>query len=427
MTIDLHPSPSTFPVVEMIDTGIWADISTTGLAVLAVLWNFYRQYPDSCHPSRATIARLAGVSPPSVTSAIKTLEGIGIVEVIPSPGPRANTYRVHWKGLRLQSPRSKTNSTESPYPRPAQKRDLTLAQDGHGRNLPVYSRKSIQTYKMADGCILRSAREMAVHDLLVGWKIPHWSDVTYHHLGIRLIHPKTKKLDLLSTVDFLLGPRLLLEVVGLPSTQSAAKKYHQKLARKLTAAKKAGWEIITLEAGDLPDVRIMQPILDSWSTSTIEDAEHLLQRLEVAGKWSLNRFPCVLLQAHIACAKKRKSGKKEPMEPRGLFEKQPQSHGPPAMVRVAPRIVLDRSLGRSQNPLSFDFVERPTPRQVIGDEPPEMTAEEGERLTSLRDQIEELQERLWDLDEDSDEYHTIQTQLVDAEAEASEIEGRYRW
>lgn len=90
--VSLSPAPHSFPVQELIETGIWAAIGHTGRAILPVLWDYYRRFPLACHPSRETLTRLTGISHTSVSKAVQTLEEIGLVKVI-RDGVRANTYR----------------------------------------------------------------------------------------------------------------------------------------------------------------------------------------------------------------------------------------------------------------------------------------------------------------------------------------------
>ncbi len=101
--IHIPNSPEFFPAHALVTTGLWAALTPPAKAVLLVLWDFHRQYPDACHPNRKTLARLAGISPPSVSNALTVLEDIGIVETIQTPGPRANTYKLKWTDLRAPS------------------------------------------------------------------------------------------------------------------------------------------------------------------------------------------------------------------------------------------------------------------------------------------------------------------------------------
>ena len=46
----------------------------------------------------------AGVSAPTVTRSIQELEEVGLLKVISSPGPRANTYQLNWDDLTESAP-----------------------------------------------------------------------------------------------------------------------------------------------------------------------------------------------------------------------------------------------------------------------------------------------------------------------------------
>jgi hypothetical protein len=84
--ITLHPAPGVFPVTELLETGLWAAIGPLGRQVLPILWDFHRKYPDACHPSRATLSSMAGLSPPSVTKAITNPTQGSLTLNEPDPG-----------------------------------------------------------------------------------------------------------------------------------------------------------------------------------------------------------------------------------------------------------------------------------------------------------------------------------------------------
>jgi hypothetical protein len=60
--LDIHAARDVFPLSQMVETGLWRALSANAKAVLGPLWNFHRQYPDACRPSRQTLAAAAGVS-----------------------------------------------------------------------------------------------------------------------------------------------------------------------------------------------------------------------------------------------------------------------------------------------------------------------------------------------------------------------------
>ena len=48
---------------------------------------------------------------------------------------------------------------------------------------------------MSDGCVLNSGQETIIHNRLFTWKVPHWSNVPLHELGVRLLTPKRGDID----------------------------------------------------------------------------------------------------------------------------------------------------------------------------------------------------------------------------------------
>jgi hypothetical protein len=86
--LDIHAAHGVFPLTQMVETGLWKALSANAKAVLGPLWNYHRQYPGACRPSRQTLAAEARVCGPSVTKALKELVAVGIVAVIFDPGPR---------------------------------------------------------------------------------------------------------------------------------------------------------------------------------------------------------------------------------------------------------------------------------------------------------------------------------------------------
>lgn len=202
--IDIPNSPEYFPVATLIAAGLWADLTPPAKALLPVLWDFHRQYPDACHPNRKTLARLAGISPPSVSNALTVLEDIGIVETIQTPGPRPNTYKLKWTDLR--APKKAAAGRGSPYRRPSADRELHMGTDAEGHPVAKYERKGGGLHRMSDGCFVRGAVEAVLHEFLVAWDIPHWSEVGYCDLGIKLRHAKSGDLNRQATVDFVVAP-----------------------------------------------------------------------------------------------------------------------------------------------------------------------------------------------------------------------------
>lgn len=350
--IDIHASPEVFPLAAMLATGLWAGLSPSARAVLGVIWDFHRKYPDACHPSRETLADLAGVSPPTVSRALDELEEVGIVYSIPAPGPRPNTYRIKWTGLTPPQSRKKAKKAKrtSPFQRPTTEREVYLTQNKEGQDEKKYSytRTGSQLHEMADGCFVRSAREVVIHEFLTAWRVPHWSEVRYIDLGIRVAKLKSKKpdeLDTSSTVDFVVGPKTLVEQLALPPTQTGARYYLQKAASKLVAARKNGWEVIVVKANTKPGDWMLQPILDAWAKATIEEAEALKRRMSGAGKWRVGHQPSLWAEVLIADAKERLARAKPPARPQGFYVRGASEHGVPEDVRVKPQLVLGQHYG----------------------------------------------------------------------------------
>lgn len=336
-------------MAAMIEGGLWAALSPTARAVLGVIWDFYRKYPDACRPSRATLAGAAGVSGPTVSRALTELENFGLVEVTPAPGPKTHTYKVRWKGIRLPT-KKKGQSKKSPFKSGGAQWEATLIHDEEQQNRVAYSRNGSHFHHLPDGCIVRSAVEIVIHSFLTSWKVPHWTDVRYVDLGIRIAGPK-KQVDTTSTVDFVVGPKLLIERLGLPTTQKAARKYIEKAKRKMLAAKNAGWKVILVKPEQRPGDWLLKPILDGWANATLADAEELLSIMKQAGKWKENHVPSQLLKHHIQDAKARVQSQTKPKFPQGLYVETSDQYGVPAQQRVQPQIVLMESAGRN---IKFD-------------------------------------------------------------------------
>ncbi|MCA9527523.1 MAG: helix-turn-helix domain-containing protein, partial [Myxococcales bacterium] len=336
--IDIANSPEYFPITALIAAGLWPDLTPPAKALLPVLWDFHREYPDACHPNRKTLARLSGISPPSVSNALTVLEDIGIVQTIQTPGPRPNTYKLKWTNLR--APKKAAADTGSPYRRPSADWELHMGTDAEGHAVAKYERKGGGLHRMSDGCFIRGQVEMVIHDLLVAWGVPHWSEVGYCDLGIKLRHAKSGDLNRQATVDFVVAPGLLVERLGLPATQGSAKKYRAKSAAKMKAARKAGWTVLTIEPDQRPGDWLLEPIRKAWADATIDEATRLRRLLQGAGKHEESHGPSRKLDAHIEDAKARLAGKKEPRKSRGLTMQKRGEHGFPVTYRCDPIIVL---------------------------------------------------------------------------------------
>jgi len=349
--LDIHAAHGVFPLTQMVEAGLWSALSANAKAVLGPLWNFHRQYPDACRPSRQTLAAAAGVSPPSVTKALKELETIGIVTVILEPGPRTNTYRLQWANLKVPNKNtSKDAPSRSPFVMPTNTMtpEVEYNEDGTGKLL--WSKTPVKGYKMADGCFVRSAKEQHAHDYLVAWNVPHWTDIRYCDLGIKLRKPNGE-VDRKSTVDFVVGPRLLIEQQGLPKHQKAAERYRAKLRLKVDAAQAAGWEMILIPPDRRPDDWLFERISESWAKSTIGDAENLMPKLKRADVWDLKQKNCLRLLAHIKDAEARLTGDKDPRKPTGLYEEKNDEHGNTVTVRRSkPILCLMESAAKQPDP-----------------------------------------------------------------------------
>ena len=349
MTITIHPSPASFPLCELLETGLWAGLSPAARAVLGVLWDYYRLYPDACHPSRRTLAEKAGVSPPTVTRTIKELESVGLVEVTPSSGPGVNTYRLNWSELEVPTKEAKEAKEPEPtsgfsFGTPDPDTYLDVDEDGNDR--VVYRRKH-HLHKLPDGCVVNSADEVRIHSYLIAWKIPHWCNVPYHSIGVRGLHPQ-------STVDFVVGPGLVIEHFGLPRTQSQATRYNAMRRKKEEAIRGAGLTLITLEKGEDLTSAHVDIIIDKWANSTFDDLKVLVEQLFEARKWKSTNWTGLIWDELVADAGKRKSGEIPPAEPRGLGEYSVGPDGREAYVETEPRLVLAAHLGRSLGPKEIE-------------------------------------------------------------------------
>jgi hypothetical protein len=363
--VDIPSTPNYFPLTPMIETGLWAALTPAAGAVLGVIWDFHRRYPDACHPSRERIARDAGVSPPTVTRAVRELEDRGLLEVIAAHGLGANTYVVRWAGINLPRTPTRRSPRETPFRHQADEDEVFLSDDPDSRRKVVVSRsRERRRHVMADGCVLFSGREATLHEWLQHWRIPHFSSVPYHLLGVRGLHPS-------STVDFLVAPTVIVEVWGLPSSQKSARSYNEKRKKKEAEVKKAGWTLLGIEPGKGPTEALYQPICDSWANSTIEQALDLLNRLRRSDSFTAPAFCVDLWEEHIGHAMQRRAGTKQPATPRGFYEVEwvSDGHGGRYDKRTPtrPQVYLEVSAGRvavNRTPLDEETAQT-EPRQPM--------------------------------------------------------------
>jgi|GEM_PF-3803416 len=334
-TIDLHPAHGVFPLTGLLESGLWAGMSANAKATFGVLWDYHRKYPDACRPSRGRLAAEAGISQPSVTKALKELQAIGLVTVLHDPGPRTNTYKLNWLALRVPEQKPSKNS-KSPFKLPSNpKLPHEVSYDEEGNGTLVWSKGTTKGYKLPDGCWVRSAKEMHIHGFLCQWLVPHWCDVSYFDLGI-VLRQKNGESDTKSTVDFVVGPKLLIEQAGQRFTQKEATRYWKKLNAKVKAAEDAGWTMLVITPDKTPGEWLYDAIATSWAQATIEDAENLKRRLEKAGWLNSSKKKNLRLLAHINNAKARLSGEKEPRTQTGLYEQAVGDNGMPVTVKMNP-------------------------------------------------------------------------------------------
>jgi hypothetical protein len=422
--IDIPNSPEFFPAAALVETGVWADLTPPAKALLLVLWDFHRKHPDACHPNRKTLARLSGISPPSVSNALTSLEKIGIVQTIPTPGPRPNTYRLKWTSLR--TPKGARPETASPFQRPRADWQLHMASEADGMTVAKYERKGGGLHPMADGCFVRGQVEMAIHDRLVAWGVPHWSEVGYCDLNINLRYPKSGALNQQATVDFVVAPGLLIERLGLAATQGAAKKYRAKAEAKIAAARQAGWTVLVIEPDQRPGDWLLEPIRKAWAKATIEDATRLRRLLKAARKHEAAHGPSRKLDACIKDAKARLTGEKESSRSRGLTTQMDDEYGFPITYRCEPKIVLMEQARPAPEPddeLGGWFDEVPVAHEAR--RPSSMLGPDDDTLGKLRDladEVADLEEQMRFLDEADDTYKALQMRMWDLEAERGSLE-----
>jgi len=403
--IDLNPACGVFPLTQLLKSGLWTAMSVNTKAVFPVLWDYHRRFPDACRPSRLRLATEAGISEPSVTKALKELESIGIVTVIPTPGPRTNTYRLKWQNLQVPEAKPSKQAEKSPYKLPSNPKlpeAVKYNEDGTGKL--VWRRGNAQGYKLADGCWVRSAKEVLIHDYLRAWRVPHWCDVAYFDLGIPL-RKKNGELDRQSSVDFVVGPNVLIEQAGLSKTQVEATLYCAKLDAKVEAAEKAGWTMIVIQPDKLPDDWLYDEIAESWARSTIEQAEKLMRRLDKAGWLNPNKKKNRRLLAHIKDAKMRLSGQKQPRKKSGLHEQKLDGQGFPVSVPLnPPKLCLMESalptVPEAAIPCNLldDFDLLADSIEDVSNQRPEerppLAEEEKARVEAIRGEIENLEDRI---------------------------------
>ena len=335
-TVSIYPSPASFPVSELISSGIWSAMSPAARAVFVVIWDFHRQFPDTCHPNRSTISRLAGVSEPTVTRTLKELIGMGLLHVIPAAGLGPNTYRIDWQDIEI--PEKASSKKNNPYKQPSREFTFYMGEDENG-NERIVHQKTSHHYKMPDQCVLRSAAEVAIHAWLVAWQIPHWANVPYSTLKIFGLHKE-------ATVDFIVAPKMLIEVFGLPRTQRQVIKYNRNRQKKEELIRKAGWQLMAIEPGEQFADRHFEPIMNAWANASLEDAKNLSELLKNTPFWRKGMPSCQMMADLYKNAVDRNAGKIPPDFPQGMF-KDTLFNGMPATVRTEPRLVLGSHLGRN--------------------------------------------------------------------------------
>jgi len=341
--ISIPHSPLSFPMAELVDNGVWAQIPNAAKAILAVIWNYHRKHELSCHPSRSTISAESGVHESTVSRALDDLEAMGLVQVVPQPGPRPNHYKVCWSDIRIK--RVVAHVRSSPYPLPRKRFEVALEQDEDGVAVAKYTRRDAGYHRMADGCIVRSAVETVIHDHLVAWRVPHWTDVTYSAMGIAMRNTKTGDFDHATTVDFIVGPNYFIERMGLPATQKEAEAYGKKLQLKTTAALAAGWKGFGVKYDERPGDWMLGKILPVWANATVDDAKRLREKMKAAKKFTAGHEPSRWLDEMIADAEARLAGMKPPRKARGLWVMEDDEHGFRAERRTTPEPVLMESAG----------------------------------------------------------------------------------
>lgn len=347
--VTLTPSHGSYPVPEMIASGIWRALSPAARCLHAVLWDYFRQHPDACHPSRDRLASEAGLSAKTVTRALAELEAANMVKVIARP-PAANTYRLNWQGVKLPCEAAPAGApTPTPYKRPTRDTIVTLHLSEDGGETTSYDREGRRmVYVQPDGCRCLSASEVSLHGWLAAWQIPHLSNVPYSALGVRGLTPG-------SACDFVAGPRLVIEYFGLSRTQPQADAYKRKRREKEAAIKAAGWTLLAFEPGEtsLSDTHA-EAIAEAWASASIADAERLASVFassDSPGKPNALH----LLRLHLDDARKREAGEKPPEDRRSLYVPTPNGRG---VVRRGDRlIVLCTAAGRGRAPAPVGTIE----------------------------------------------------------------------
>jgi hypothetical protein len=344
--ITLHPAPGVFPVTELLETDLWKAIGPLARQVLPVLWDYHRKYPDACHPSRATLSSMAGLSPPSVTKAISMLESMGLVEVSRHPGLRANTYRLDWTQVRKPEARSEVKG--SPFGRPSRGRGMILTTDETGVERPSFYSKR-PGYRMSDECLCRSGWEVNMHEWLVAWSVPHWCQVPYHLLDAELWYPKRNTRDTTSTVDFVIAPFHAVEVRDTRGNQRTATRYLEKLDRKVRALEAAGWTVHVVDAATWPsDEEFCDLLCTAWEEATIRETARLYSLLEpFNGPVGHNQRQLRRLRELARDAKAREDREAPPRGATRLYEYVRSESGAPSVCRREPALVLMAAAGKA--------------------------------------------------------------------------------
>jgi len=396
--ITLHPAPGVFPVTELLETGLWESIGPLARQVLPVLWDFHRKYPDACHPSRATLSSMAGLSPPSVTKAISMLESKGLVEVSRHPGLRANTYRLDW--TRVRKPEARPDVKGSPFGRPSRERGMILTTDEAGVKKPSFYSKR-PGYRMSDECVCRSGWEVNIHEWLVAWSVPHWCQVPYHLLGAELWYPKRNTRDTTSTVDFVVAPFHAVEVRDTRGNQRTATRYLEKLDRKVRALESTGWTVHVVDAANWPTQDDFCNLLcDAWAEATLAEANALYQCSDqFPGPVGHGQRQRVRMMDMVRDAVDRRDGQRPPRGATYLHQTVTNDRGIPIYQRQEPELVLMESAGTAPMPSTT--------------------------LRTTADRIEELQEELENL-RPEDPYRSELEAMLDelqAEGDDTSLEG----
>lgn len=81
---------------QLLHSGKFAKMSTKAVRTFYVLSSFANK-DGVCWPVMSAIARIAGLTPPSVRKAVKELETLELIEVERSPQRKGNIYKMKWR------------------------------------------------------------------------------------------------------------------------------------------------------------------------------------------------------------------------------------------------------------------------------------------------------------------------------------------